>query len=755
MPLLVPEPMPEVVPLLAIVAVAVVLLLVGVCALIIIVRRNHAKQYQADLREREQRLRLALWATGEFYWEFNLEQQEISWLLGEVRSQENPSAPAIASKRDQATIDITELVHPEDARRAQAALETYLSGKTQTFEVELRIQRTVGWRWVRARGRAVAYDAASRVTRIAGTALDISDTHTIEREHKIASQVLSSMAEAVAVLDEELNFVSVNPAFLRMTGHERNEIIAQNMRLLTTDQSSPSPYEDIDQALRKSGQWSGEIQQRRKNGQTILCTVEFSTIAADAHSHLLRVAVFNDITQQKRAEQQLHYLTNFDPLTNLPNRTLLTERLSLSIIRARRRRKKVAILFLDLDRFRDINEQVGPSIGDRILCAVAQRLQNIVGLGQTVARLGGDEFAVILTNFADNSTPEMMAQQILAAFDTPLALSEHLNLSVFFAIGISLYPDHALGADELLKQADIAMYQAKASGRRTFLRYDHKMDSKSRQRTAISSTLRQVLERSELTLAFQPRLDLASSRITSVEVLLRWFSREHGEINPEDFIPLAEESGMIMEISKWAMNEACLTLQDWRRQGLSELMMSVNVSLLQLLRDDFPEMVRDILHNADIPPQALELELTESMLMSDTEQTAGKLQVFREMGVSVAVDDFGTGYSSLAYLKQLPVNTIKIDKAFIRDLPRDLEDATIATSIISMGHSLGLKVVAEGVETDAQRQFLLEHACDEIQGFWLAKPMPTEQALAFIRNWSPEIIPPPPANSAIDHALIL
>jgi len=721
--------------LLLLVSIALTLL-ASVLTTLYLRRSTSARRHQAALSDREQRLRLALWATGEFYWEFNLADYTVSWLLGEVRAQDNLTAPVIASKPTESTVDVFTLIHPEDVSRAQSTLKQYLAGKTHTFEAEFRIQRTVGWRWLRVRGRAVAYDAALRITRIAGTALDISDTHIIERERKIAGQVLGSMAEAVAVLDHELNFVSVNPAFMRMSGLEREAIIGENMRLLSPRRHSDAQYDTLYQALRQSGGWSGEIWQRGLRDEDVLCTLEVTTIRADLHFPQLHVAVFNDITQQKHAEQRLHYLTHFDPLTNLPNRALLAERLPLSIVNARRRNAKVAVLFLDLDRFRDINEQFGPAAGDGILRAAAQRLQQVVGIRHTVARLGGDEFAVLLGHLDAPETVERIALEILTAFDTPLTLDGELEVSVSFSIGISLYPDHALVPDELLKQADAAMYQAKTAGRRMFMRYDSKIETQTRQRAALASTLRKVLDRSELKLVFQPRLDLGTWRITSVEVLLRWFNDEHGEIAPAAFIPLAEESGMIMDIGKWALNQACLTLRNWRRQGLTGLMISVNISLLQLLGDDFPQMVQDILTETDTPPEALELELTESTLMMDIEQTAGRLQAFRGMGVSVAVDDFGTGYSSLAYLKQLPVNTIKIDKAFIKELPRDGEDAAIAASIIHMGHSLGMKVVAEGVETNAQRQFLSEHACDEIQGFWLAKPMSAEQALAFIQQWS-------------------
>jgi len=724
--------------------IAIVLLVVfGVTLVLLNVRRSRSERlHQAELYEREQRLRLALWATGEYYWDFDLSTLKVSWLLGDAPPVGGEFGPPVAltSKPTAATIDIFELIHHEDVPRLKDTLNAYLNGQGGIFQAEFRTSRTVGWRWVRVRGRAISYDKNRQITRIAGTALDISATHTAERERQIASQVLRSMTEAVAVVDQEMNFISVNPAFLSMTGHESTEIIGYNMNMLNAPQCDPAQYSQIRQAIERDGHWSGELWQRRKNSEELLCTVTFNTIKTDRHVPQMHVVMFNDITKQKHTEQRLHYLTNFDSLTNLPNRSLLNERLPLTIVNARRKRRKVAVLFLDLDRFRDINDQFGPEIGDKILCAVARRLQYTVGAQQMVARLGGDEFAVIVGNLDDTEMSSTVAQKILAAFDPPLTLDDATpEVNVSFSIGISLYPDHALLPNELLKRADIAMYQAKAAGRRRFMRYDSKMEQESQQRVILARTLRKVLERSELQLMFQPRLELNSSRITGVEVLLRWFSHEHGEIDPADFIPLAEESGMIMEIGKWALNEACLTLQNWRQQGLLDLMISVNISLLQLLHDDFPEMIQGILHSTGTPPETLELELTESMLMVDIGHAANRLQVFRDMGVSVAVDDFGTGYSSLAYLKRLPVNTIKIDKTFIKDLTHESKDDALAASIIHMGHSLGMRVVAEGVETDAQRQFLLRHDCDEIQGYWLAKPMRTEQALTFIRHW-----PPPP-----------
>jgi len=731
----------------ALLITAFVVLILVLALTLLKIHRNHIKHlHQADFREREQRLRLALWATGEFYWDIDLHNQKVTWLPpGESWPSVEVHYPGTASGIPGSTIPINDLLHHEDAPRLQAALDAYLNQETAIFQAEARTSRASGgWRWVRIRGRAVGHDSTGQITRIAGTALDISTTPTAERERQITSQVLRNMAEAVAVVDHDLNFVSINPAFQRMSGHGREDIIGYNMNRLQPRTHEPAEYRQIHHALNHSGHWSGEMWQRHKNDEDFLCTVEFTSIESSPYSPRIYVAVFNDITVQKHAEQRVHYLTHFDPLTNLPNRVLFADRLSLAIANAQLNTCKVAVLLLDLDRFRDINEQFGSAVGDRLLHAVSRRLLQNIETAHTLARLGGDEFALLADNLDSAQMAEHLARQIIAAFDAPLSPYGPLDVSVSVSIGISLYPDHAQTPNELLNQANTAMYQAKTGGRGTFMRYDNEMELATRQRVAITGTLRKVLDRNELTLAFQPRLQLATSSITSVEVLLRWFNHEHGQIHPDDFIPLAEESRDIMEIGKWVLNQACLTLREWHRHGLSDVMIAVNISLMQLLHDDFVHMVQDILHNTGIRPQALELELTESLLMVNTEQAARRLQTLRDIGISVAADDFGTGYSSLAYLKCLPLNTIKIDKAFIKGLPHIPEDAALAASIINMGHSLNLKVVAEGVETDAQKQFLIHHDCDEIQGFWLSKPMPAGQALEFIQHWSssPPAIPP-------------
>ncbi len=724
-----------------------ILLAGGLAVLLAFVLRRRIRaenQYVEDLKQREDRLKLALWASAEQYWDYDLENRVLNrmWVDTPNRNLDLRIARQSETRHE---------IHPDDLAQVEAKLRQHLRGESELFLSEHRVRDPQQeWLWVRARGRAVERDAQGKVTRIAGTARNITNVRQAERERRIAIAVLRSMNEAVSVLDGDFNFVSVNPAFTRMTGYTEAEVLGKNANILDSSQHDQMFYQRTRQKLIGEGHWAGEIWERRKNGQEFLCSIQ-CVAAQVAHGEPpLYVAVLNDITLQKRAEQELRYLANFDTLTNLPNRALLSERLSRAIVRARRQGHRIAVLFLDLDRFKDINDSLGHTAGDRILRAAAMRLQDTVGEHQTVARLGGDEFTVVLEMLNDPNEADRIAREIIMAFEAPLVLDDRQEVVISPSIGISLYPDHGQVPTELLKQADTAMYQAKAAGRRTFVRYDDSMEIANRRRAQLSSALHKVLDRGELRLVFQPRLALAQPRITGVEALLRWTSAEYGEIPPNHFIPLAEESGMILEIGEWVLREACITLQHWRSLGMTDLTMAVNVSVLQLLRGDFVEVVRRVLADIDIPPRCLELELTESVLMANAEQTAAQLAAIREMGVSLAIDDFGTGYSSLAYLKRLPITTLKIDKAFINELSQNPDDAAITTTVIAMAHSLGLVVVAEGVESESQMRFLDHYRCDEIQGHWLSRPIEAQHCMEFIRNWAPAA--PPMAASALTDA---
>ncbi|NUO77110.1 MAG: EAL domain-containing protein [Lysobacter sp.] len=700
--------------------------------------RQRERGYFQQIREREERLKLALWASGEQFWDYDLSRREMHRMRVDEQHAQTPDIGVQTHVVDDHEI------HADDQQRVLEQLKRHLRGDVALFLSEHRIRNPGGgWSWMRARGRVVERDAKGRALRVAGTARDITASRSAERDRRISSEVLRSMAEAVAVIDRDFHFVSINPAFTHMTGYGDAEVIGRSASLLDSRQHDPEFYQEMRAELERSGRWSGEIWQSRKDGAEFLCWLQSSAVldAVGQRSHY--VAVLTDITDQKRAEQELRYLANYDTLTSLPNRTLLSERLSRAIVRARRQGHRIAVLFLDLDRFKDINDSLGHAAGDRILRAAATRLQETVGAEHTVARLGGDEFTVVLENIDTPEDAEAIARRLLRAFEAPLDFDERHDVSISPSIGISLYPDHAQVPTDLLKHADTAMYQAKAAGRRTYMRYTEAMDVEIRRRATISAALRKVLDRGELRLVYQPRLSLPEQRITGVEALLRWRSAEYGDISPAQFIPLAEESGLILDIGEWAMHEACRVLQRWRQHGLDQLSMSVNVSALQLLRSDLPRTVARALDESGIPAWRLELELTESVIMANAVQTATTLQAIRDLGVGLAVDDFGTGYSSLAYLKRLPINTLKIDKEFVGDLGRDPDDEAITSTVITMAHSLGLNVVAEGVESEAQMEFLRAHGCDEIQGYWLARPLEVDQCLAFILARTPGVSPPP------------
>ncbi len=687
-----------------------------------------------SLRARDERLKLALWASGELFWDYDLAQRRLYRMRADEATLHSADITVLTKHGE------VPAIHPDDVALVMERLRLHLQGRTPLFMSEHRMdmQQNGQWVWVRARGRVVERDADGRPVRIAGTARDITLSRNAEYEHRIAGEVMRSMAEAVAVLDWAHHFITINPAFTRITGYSEDEVIGQPARMLDSDQHDEAFFERMNAELLHTGHWSGEVWKARKDGEEILCRIETNVVPDASGERQLYVQVLTDITEQKRAEQELRYLANYDTLTSLPNRSLLSERLSRAIVRARREQGHVAVLFIDLDRFKDINDSLGHATGDRILRAAASRVQQTVGAQHTVARLSGDEFTVVLEDIQSLADAEQVAQQLIEAFRIPLNFGERLEMSVSPSIGISLYPQHAQVPTELLKHADTAMYQAKALGRHTYQVYSESMDEKTRHRAILASALRRALERNELSLVFQPRLALGPQRITAVEALMRWDSPEFGMVSPVQFIPLAEESGLILEIGAWALREACRILRDWHDAGLDDLTVAVNISAMQLQRGDLPEVVARTLAETGIPAERLELELTESVIMANPEQNADTLRDCRRLGISLAIDDFGTGYSSLAYLKRLPLTTLKIDREFIGDLTHDSEDAAITSTIVTMGQSLSLKVVAEGVETRDQYDFLRAQGCDEVQGHYISRALDPEQCERFIREFRPE-----------------
>ncbi len=691
-------------------------------------RRLLRDQYALQLREREDRLKLALWGSGDEFWDWDVANNRFyrlgaDQLLGFVETEQQMSSDDWRKRA----------VHDDDRERVEQVLAEHLAGRTDYFESEHRIRNADNqWIWVRSRGKVVERDGEGRPLRICGTARNITDSRRAERDRRVAAEVIRSMSEGVSVVDLSFRFVSVNPAFSRITGYAPEDALGEDAGILNGPQHTAEEYRQMRHDLERNGNWHGELWQRRKDGEDILCWLESTEVrdANDMRTHY--VAVLTDITDRKRAEQELRYLANYDTLTGLPNRTLLGERLAHAVIRARRQTTKIGVLFLDLDRFKHVNDSMGHAMGDRLLKAAGARLRLTVRDTDTVARLGGDEFTVVLEDIHTVTQAERVAQKILEAFGQPLELDGRLDVVISPSIGIALYPDHGQVPTDLLKFADTAMYQAKDRGRNTYQVYAETMDAEARLRATMVGALRRALDRGEFRLVYQPKLSLLDDTFTGVEALLRWDSEELGPIPPTTFIPLAEETGLIIAIGEWVLREACSQLLRWADQELGHLTVAVNVSVLQLFRGELAERLADIVQEYGIAPELLELELTESMVMANAEQSINTLRSLKAIGVNLAIDDFGTGYSSLAYLKRLPIDTLKIDKEFVGDITTDPDDEAITATIIAMAHSLGLNVIAEGVETEEQLLYLREQRCDEVQGFWLSAPLEAERCTTFL-----------------------
>lgn len=700
-------------------------------ALWLAVRRKRREQrlHALELQDREGRLRLALWGSSDEFWDLDMDSGVLI-RLSATRAQGN-QREEIHSVYDW----VRENIHPDDQRLIAQRLDDHINNRSPQFESEQRVRVGNGrWIWVLVRGKIVERSDEGRPLRICGTARNITASREADRERRIVQEVISSMREGVTVCDLDFNFVSVNPAFTRITGWQAHEVVGRNVSLLNCAQHSAEHYQNMRDSIMREGLWRGELWQRRKDGEEFLSWLQSSEVR-DAHGQRTHfVGVLTDITERKRNEQELRYLANYDTLTGLPNRTLLSERLGHAVIRARRGGHKVGVLFLDLDRFKHVNDSMGHAAGDRMLKAAGSRLRDNIRDGDTVARIGGDEFTVILEELTDGIEAERVAQKLISAFEKPLELNDGQDVVISPSIGISLYPDHAQTPTDLLKFADTAMYQAKDRGRKTYMVYTEKMDAAARMRATLVGALRKAIERNELSLVYQPKQSLLDEHITGVEALLRWHNPELGNIPPSTFIPVAEESGLIVEIGDWVLVRACQQLASWQRDGLRDISMSVNLSVLQLQRGDLIQRLCDILAENDIAPNQLELELTESVVMANAEQSISTLRQLKAVGVTLSIDDFGTGYSSLSYLRRLPIDTLKIDKEFVGDITTDPDDEAITATVINMAHSLGLNVIAEGVETAEQAEYLREQGCDEIQGHWLSRPIPPAQCFVFLRD---------------------
>ena len=563
-----------------------------------------------------------------------------------------------------------------------------------------------------------------------GIAADISQRRQLEQDLRIAAIAFESQA-AIMVTDASQCILQVNQAFSRLTGYTAEEAIGQRPSMLKSGWQDAAFYVDMWRELSETGHWQGEIWNRRKNGEIF---PEWLTISGvrDSWGKLTHfVSTFSDISNLKVAESEIHHLAFYDPLTAMPNRRLLLNRLEKSCSTSRRSGQHGALLMIDLDHFKTLNDTLGHDVGDRLLVEVAKRLADCIREGDTAARLGGDEFIVMLDNLGRDAESagvqaEIVAEKIRLELARPYLLQADTEYFRSASVGISLFHGHDKTVDVLLKQADIALYKAKDAGRNTIRFFDCAMQTALDERAALEAGLRRALSRDELILHVQPQVN-AERQLIGAEVLLRWHPPKQPMVLPGDFIPLAEDTGLIVPIGLWVLDQACAELRRWADEpGMAELYMAVNVSARQFRQPDFVTQVADALSRHAVNPQRLKLELTESLLLDNVEDVVEKMQALRRLGVRFSLDDFGTGYASLSYLKRFPFEQLKVDRSFIRDIMTNSDDAGIVRAIIAMGNTLRLSVVAEGVEDSEQHAYLVRHGCSLFQGYLFGKPMSFE-----------------------------
>ncbi len=555
---------------------------------------------------------------------------------------------------------------------------------------------------------------------------EIRNRRMTEAKLRLSSKIIKSSNEAIMITDLQGNIVDVNPAFTQMTGYSRGEVLGKNPRIMKSDRHPPDFFRNMWQKLIENGQWHGEVWDRRKSGELFAKLLSLSTVRNGFGRPEFYVGIFSDITKIKETEQRLERLAHYDPLTSLPNRVLFRDRLKQALIRSERTGMSTAVMFLDLDRFKNINDTMGHPAGDELLVEAARRLQACVRRSDTVARIGGDEFILVLSDFADVRSLAFLGRKIISQLSAPFALGER-EVFITCSIGIAVYPTDGQDVDGLLQNADTAMYHAKERGKGRFQFFSEDMNVRAIDRLELETSLRVALQNDEFVLHYQPQIDLTTGRISGAEALIRWKRPHSDPVFPDRFIPLAEETGLINEIGDWVLSEACRQMLNWQRMGMDGIRVAVNMSGRQLKDTDVVESVHRVLEESGLNPDLLELEITESTLMHERDEAVNVLHRLKDMGVGISIDDFGTGYSSLSYLKRLPIDRLKIDRSFIKDVTSDLDDEAIVKAVMAVAHSLNLKVVAEGVETQEILEFLKYHHCDEAQGYLFSRPVPPEQ----------------------------
>ena len=671
---------------------------------------RHKRLYHLKIKQSEERLKLSLWGSGDEMWDWNIKSGKIyrSNIWGMLEFPQD-------GKRN-VGVEQTN-VHENDMPRIQAALDDHFNNETEHFEATYRVRNKESqWVWVLDRGKVVERDASGQATRMTGTLKDISQIKKTDERLRLFARCIENISDAVIIYDHLFNIVDVNKSYQRITSKTKRQVLGKAMKFT---QYSDRYTQDVKQHLLQKGSWHGEIESKRDNGDIYLTDLNIDIIYDENNTISNFVGVFSDITKRKETEAELRKLANSDTLTGLPNRSYFQAN-QLRLVNAK---IPHALLVFDLDNFKKVNDSLGHEVGDALLCKVAQRIRGICRSHDSVYRLGGDEFSIIVENTNNINTITNIAKQILKTIAEPLKLRNQ-EIVLFSSIGIVLYPEDGANPHELLKNADTAMYHAKNSGGNRYQFFNDSMNKKAVKRLQIENLIRHGLKEDYFSVFYQPKIEISTGKIAGMEALVRFETPAKGIISPIVFIPVSEETGQIIDIGEIVLRKACFATKQWVDSGLFDGRIAVNLSAVQFTQPNLVGMIADILAESQLPARYLELEITEGTVMDSPQAAIETMLQIRAMGIHLSLDDFGTGYSSLAYLKKFPLNTLKIDKAFVDDIESSEQGRNMVATIVTIAHNLGLHVVAEGVENNQQLSFLAGLRCEQLQGYLYSKPLP-------------------------------
>lgn len=698
---------------------------------------SQKKKADDELNALKERMELALLGNNDGLWDWNIVDNSVyfspRWkeMLG---YSENELANNFSTWKDR--------VHPDNLEAIMSEIQKNLDGETDYYESVYRFKHKDGhWLWLLDRGKAI-YDDNGKAVRMIGTHTDITDDKEMQLKYARQAQIIKQIHEAVISTDLKGIITSWNTGSELLLEYKSDEMIGEHIAGIYLEQDDPIFKKGID-TLMQDEEYHAEVRLAKKSRAVIFADLSLSLLKDEQARPVGMIGYFQDITERKKAEQKLleqknilAYQAHHDALTALPNRALFNDRLEQSIEKAKRNKTSLALLFIDLDRFKQINDSLGHEIGDSVLKIVTQRLKDKIRKEDTLARLGGDEFTLIMEELAISQDSSLLAQKILEALAQPIYIDSH-ELYVSSSIGISLHPQDGEDAHNLLKYADTAMYKAKDEGRNNFQFYSAEMTELAIERVAMEASLRQALKNEEFIVYYQPQVDASTEKLIGIEALVRWQHPSMGLMSPDKFILLAEETGLIIEIDQLIMKTALQQINTWYEEGLEPGMLALNLAVKHLERNDFLQTLENCMEISGFKPEWLELEVTEGQVMQKPEEAIVRLRQLSDLGIEITIDDFGTGYSSLSYLKRLPINKLKIDRSFVKDIPDDDEDVAIVKAIIALAKSLNLDLLGEGVETAAQKDFLLNNGCKNLQGYYYARPMSTDEMTVYLKKNKP------------------